>query len=105
MRKSIVSPRPLNKSMTIYCSTRLLPAMLARRSTEMGSPPKLKDMLCMQQCLYLPEKDSTSMQRMRRIVVKQEEKNRILKMYEMCHDGVDGMHFGRDKTYGKVCSA
>ena len=39
-----------------------------------------------QQCLYLPEKDSTGMQRMRRIVVKQEEKNRILKM---CHGGVE----------------
>ncbi len=36
--------------------------------------------------VYLPEKDSTGMQRMRRIVVKQEEKNRILKM---CHDGVE----------------
>ena len=33
---------------------------------------------------------------MRRVVVKQEEKSRIL---NMCHDGLDGMHFGRDKTY------
>ncbi len=39
-----------------------------------------------QQCLYLPEKDSTSMHRMRRVVVKQEEKSRIL---NMCHDGLD----------------
>ena len=52
-----------------------------------------------QQCLYLPEKDSTGIHRMRRVVVKQEEKSRIL---NMCHDGLDGMHFGRDKTYGKV---
>ena len=35
----------------------------------------------------------------RRVVVKQEEKERIL---QMCHSGVDGMHFGRDKTYMKV---
>ena len=52
-----------------------------------------------QQCLYLPEKDSTGMHRMRRVMVKQEDKSRIL---NMCHDGLDGMHFGRDKTYGKV---
>ena len=31
--------------------------------------------------------------------MKQDEKERILKM---CHSGVDGMHFGRDKTYKKV---
>ena len=31
--------------------------------------------------------------------MKQAEKERILKM---CHSGVDGMHFGRDKTYKKV---
>ena len=35
----------------------------------------------------------------RRVVVKQDEKERILKM---CHSGVDGMHFSRDKTYKKV---
>ncbi len=71
--------------------------MLARRSTEMSSPPMIREVLetklkdnnaLQQQCLYLPEKDSTGMQRMRRIVVKQEEKNRILKM---CHDGVHGI--------------
>ena len=32
-------------------------------------------------------------------MVKQDEKERILKM---CHSGVDGMHFGRDKTYKNV---
>ena len=34
-----------------------------------------------------------------RVVVKQDEKERILKM---CHSGVEGMHFARDKTYKKV---
>ena len=37
--------------------------------------------------------------RKRRVIVKEEEKKQILRM---CHDGIDGMHFGRDKTYGKV---
>ena len=37
--------------------------------------------------------------RKRRVIVKEEDKKRILKM---CHEGIDGMHFGRDKTYGKV---
>ena len=35
----------------------------------------------------------------RRVIVKEEEKKRILRM---CHQGIDGMHFGRDKTYSKV---
>ena len=34
-----------------------------------------------------------------RVIVKEEKKKRIL---QMCHNGIDGMHFGRDKTYGKV---
>ena len=33
------------------------------------------------------------------MIVKEEEKKCIL---QMCHNGIDGMHFGRDKTYGKV---
>ena len=33
--------------------------------------------------------------------MKQEEKDRIL---SFCHGGIDGMHFGRDKTYRKVQS-
>ena len=37
--------------------------------------------------------------RKRRVIVKEEEKQKIL---SMCHDGIDGMHFGRDKTYGKA---
>ena len=52
------------------------------------------------QCLYIVEKDKDlGILKKRRVVVKQDEKERILKM---CHSGVDGMHFGRDKTYKKV---
>ena len=52
------------------------------------------------QCLYIVEQDKAmGTQKRRRLVVKQEEKDRIL---EMCHSGMDGMHFGRDKTYTKV---
>ena len=35
----------------------------------------------------------------RGVIVKEEEKKRILRM---CHQDIDRMHFGRDKTYGKV---
>ena len=50
--------------------------------------------------LYIQEKDKRSdLIRKRRVIVKEEDKQRIL---AMCHSGVDGMHFGRDKTYGKV---
>ena len=53
-----------------------------------------------QQCLYIVEEDKDlGVLKRRRVVVKQVEKERILKM---CHSGVDGMHFGRDKTYKKV---
>ena len=53
-----------------------------------------------QQCLYIVEEDKDlGVLKERRVVVKQDEKERILKM---CHSGVDGMHFGRDKTYKKV---
>ena len=57
---------------------------------------------------YVVEKDQLYVQvmdkkldvvRKRRVIVKEDEKRRILRM---CHDGIDGMHFGRDKTYGKV---
>ena len=50
-----------------------------------------------QQCLYIAEEDEDlGVLKKRRVVVKQDEKERILKM---CHSGVDGVHFGRDKTY------
>ncbi len=58
--------------------------MLARRSTEMGSLPMIREVFrdkaqryaLQQQCLYLPEKDSTGMQRIRRIVqARGEEQN------------------------------
>ena len=34
---------------------------------------------------------------LRRVIIDLHEKEKNLKM---CHDGMDGMHFGRDKTYG-----
>ena len=37
--------------------------------------------------------------RRQRVLVTTEEKNRIMRA---CHDGVDGSHFGRDKTLSKV---
>lgn len=37
---------------------------------------------------------------LRRVVVSKEEKKRLMKA---CHDGIDGGHFGRDKTLHKVC--
>ena len=36
----------------------------------------------------------------RRVVVSKAEKQRLIKA---CHDGIDGGHFGRDKTTSKVC--
>ena len=33
------------------------------------------------------------------MIFEEEEKKKIL---TMCHSGIDGMHFGRDKTYFKV---
>ena len=33
------------------------------------------------------------------MLITMEEKNRIMRS---CHDGVDGSHFGRDKTLSKV---
>lgn len=51
--------------------------------------------------LYVQDTDKTvGVSRKRRVIVKEEEKKKIL---SMCHSGIDGMHFGRDKTYGKVC--
>ena len=38
---------------------------------------------------------------MQRVITNQEEKQRIL---TACHSGIDGSHFGRDKTYSKVCT-
>ncbi len=35
-----------------------------------------------------------------RVVVSKSEKERLLKA---CHGGIDGGHFGRDKTASKVC--
>ena len=50
--------------------------------------------------LYIQDKDrDKDLIRKRRVIVKEEDKQKIL---SMCHGGIDGMHFGRDKTYGKV---
>lgn len=50
--------------------------------------------------LYVQVVDkNVGLARKRQVIVKEEDKKRILKM---CHEGIDGMHFGRDKTYGKV---
>ena len=57
---------------------------------------------------YIVEKDQLHVElmdknldlvRKRRVIVNEEEKKRILRI---CHEGIDGVHFGRDKTYGKV---
>ena len=65
-----------------------------RNIRDKASPYKVE------QCLYIVEEDKDlGVLKKRRVVVKQDEKDRILKM---CHSGVDGMHFGRDKTYKKV---
>ena len=51
-------------------------------------------------CSYIQDKDrDKDLIRKRRVIVKEEDKQNIL---SMCHGGIDGMHFGRDKTYGKV---
>ena len=42
---------------------------------------------------------SASEPKLRRVVVSQAEKERLIKA---CHDGIDGGHFGRDKTTSKV---
>ena len=45
-------------------------------------------------------KDSeTELKRLRRVVVTTTEKNRLI---QACHDGIDGGHYGRDKTLSKV---
>ena len=50
--------------------------------------------------MYILDKDrNKDLIRKRRIIVKEEEKQKIL---SMCHDGIDGMHFGHDKMYGKA---
>ena len=50
--------------------------------------------------LYVEVVDkSLDLVRKRQVIVKEDEKTQILRM---CHDSIDGMHFGRDKTYGKV---
>ncbi len=52
------------------------------------------------QQLYVVEVDKElGTEKKRRVIVKEEEKTTIL---TMCHSGIDGMHFGRDKTYSKV---
>ena len=38
--------------------------------------------------------------RLRRVIIVPAEKTRLIRA---CHDGVDGGHFGRDKTMSKVC--
>ena len=37
---------------------------------------------------------------LRRVIVDPAEKTRLIRA---CHDGIDGGHFGRDKTMSKVC--
>jgi len=50
--------------------------------------------------LFHCSKDSqTSSKRLCRVVVAEKEKRRLI---EACHDGVDGGHYGRDKTFSKV---
>ena len=49
--------------------------------------------------LYVQDKDKEKdLNRKCRVIVKREETQKIL---SMCHDGIDGMHVVRDKTYGK----
>ncbi len=50
-------------------------------------------------CLYVSKSHESGTQHLRRVVVDSKEKKRIL---QMCHGGVGGMHFGRDKIYNKV---
>jgi hypothetical protein len=47
---------------------------------------------------YRSQSDSSSV-RLRRVVVGEAEQERLIRA---CHDGVDGGHFGRDKTLGKA---
>ena len=50
--------------------------------------------------LYILDKDRDKDLICKRcVIVKEEEKQKILSMH---YDGIDGMHFGRDKTYGKA---
>ena len=50
--------------------------------------------------LFHCSKDSeTELKRLRRVVVTTTEKNRLI---QACHDGIDGGHYGRDKTLSKV---
>ena len=52
------------------------------------------------QQLYIVDKDKElGTDKKRRVIFEEEEKKKIL---TMCHSGIDGMHFGRDKTYFKV---
>ena len=52
--------------------------------------------------LYHKQVDSTSnTTNLQRVIVSKEEKLRVI---QACHDGIDGCHFGRDKTLGKVQS-
>ena len=50
--------------------------------------------------LYIQQQDGDSSHICkRRVIVKEKDKQKILSMR---HSGIDGMHFGRDKTYGKA---
>lgn len=60
-----------------------------------------------QQAATFEEKDgilyhSSQGKSLRRVIVDQAEKTRLIRA---CHDGIDGGHFGRDKTMSKVCVA
>ena len=49
---------------------------------------------------YRSQSGDSSSARLRRVVVGEAEQERLIRA---CHDGVDGGHFGRDKTLSKVC--
>ena len=50
--------------------------------------------------LFHCSKDSKAKRKiLRRVIVTQDEKNRI---FRACHDEIDGGHYGRDKTLSKL---
>ena len=59
-----------------------------------------------QQAQCFEEKDgilyrsSSAEAKLRRVILSNTEKDRLMKA---CHNGIDGGHFGRDKTISKVC--
>ena len=49
--------------------------------------------------LYYRETDAVNEIRLKRVITKAKERTKIIRA---CHDGVDGCHYGRDKTQAKV---